>query len=166
MKINQLDTDSFRQVLLKCCASENWADQMLARRPYRSPDQLLHIARVVWTDRCTSADWLEAFAAHPRIGNMKSLAAKFGYTRKWASQEQAGLKQASTTTIKALAAANHLYESRFGYIFIVCATGKSAEEMLHILEARLSNSPEKELLIAAEEQARIIEIRLKKWLNE
>lgn len=134
---------------------------MSAGRPFADEDALLAAARRAWgtLDR---ADWLEAFAAHPKIGDLQSLAEKYPSTARWAAGEQAGAAQAAQSTLEALASRNQAYAARFGYIFIVCATGKSAEEMLAILEKRLANRPEDEILIAAAQQEKITEIRLRK----
>ena len=111
-------------------------------------------------------DWKEAFAHHPKIGDFESLKKKFASTRGWAEQEQSGSQNASMAVLQALALANQTYENRFGYIFIVCATGKSAEEMLKILESRLNHDPKIEIKIAAQEQDKITKIRLEKLIYE
>jgi 2-oxo-4-hydroxy-4-carboxy-5-ureidoimidazoline decarboxylase len=110
----------------------------------------------------SEADWKEAFARHPKIGDIESLAEKFQSTAALASKEQSGVIGASVTTLNALAEGNAAYESKFGYIFIVCATGKSAEEMLAMLNERLNNDPDAEIHIAAQEQAKITRLRLEK----
>ncbi len=117
-------------------------------------------ARIWW--RLSKADWLEAFAAHPRIGDIDALRARFAPTAAWASREQAGVLGASGDVLNELAIGNRRYEARFGYIFIVCATGKTAEEMLALLGQRLSNDPDVEIKIAAAEQMKITRIRLER----
>jgi len=114
---------------------------------------------------CSEADWKEAFAHHPKIGNIDSFKKQFAATVEWTAGEQSGINTASQQTIEALAEANKKYEEKFGYIFIVCATGKSAEEMLTILETRLQNSPEVEIEIAADEQNKITKLRIEKLLE-
>ena len=114
---------------------------------------------------CSEADWLDAFTHHPKIGDVESLKKKFASTANWASGEQSGVDKASEEIIKALAEANRLYEEKFGYIFIVCATGRSAEEMLGLLHARLLHDPETEIEIAADEQNKITKLRLEKLLD-
>jgi len=114
---------------------------------------------------CSAEDWKEAFTHHPRIGDVASLTEKFASTALWASGEQNGVNTASKETIEALAEANRLYEEKFGYIFIVCATGKSAEQMLTLLKQRLHNSPKEEIEVAAEEQNMITKLRLEKLLE-
>jgi 2-oxo-4-hydroxy-4-carboxy-5-ureidoimidazoline decarboxylase len=152
------DADA-RDLLLRCCGSPAWAGSMVARRPFGSADALLTAAREAWfaLDR---TDWLEAFARHPRIGDRESLRQRFANTARLSEREQAGISGASDDVLTALADGNREYEQKFGYIFIVCATGKSADEMLTLLLARLPNPPEIELPIAAEEQAKITELRL------
>ena len=110
-------------------------------------------------------EWREAFAHHPRIGDMASLRARFASTAGWAADEQRGAAQATEETLAALARGNRVYEERFGCIFIVCATGKSAAEMLALLEARLGNDPEHEMRMAADEQMKITRLRLEKLLE-
>lgn len=126
--------------------------------------ELLEDAEAQWYE-CSPDDWKEAFSHHPRIGDVESLTKKFASTAQWASGEQSGVNAASGKTIEELAEGNRLYEEKFGYIFIVCATGKSAEEMLSLLQARLPNVPTEEIEIAAEEQNKITKLRLQKLLE-
>ncbi|MDQ6700116.1 MAG: 2-oxo-4-hydroxy-4-carboxy-5-ureidoimidazoline decarboxylase [Acidobacteriota bacterium] len=136
---------------LKCCGSTEWARQMAAVEGENLFDAA---ARIWWS--LEPADWLEAFAAHPKIGeNSES---------KWSQQEQAGASGASNEILAELRDANRAYAQKFGYIFIVCATGKTAEEMLALLTQRMDNDPEAELRIAAAEQLRITHLRLEKLL--
>jgi 5-hydroxyisourate hydrolase / 2-oxo-4-hydroxy-4-carboxy-5-ureidoimidazoline decarboxylase len=132
---------------------------MESRRPYRDIAELLETADRVWWS-LTPADWREAFAAHPRIGEKKQ--DQEDRSRRWSEEEQSGAAGAREAVLADLAEANRIYEERFGYIFIVCATGKSAEEMLALLRARLKNDPETEVRIAAEEQRKITRLRLEK----
>ncbi len=132
---------------------------MLARRPFGSLEALRAAAREEWF-ALTPSDWREAFSHHPRIGDRESLRQRFAATRQLSENEQAGVRDAPDEVLEALAEGNLAYERRFGYIFIVCATGRTAEEMLALLRARLDNDPDQEILIAAEEQARITELRL------
>ncbi|MEO1260536.1 MAG: 2-oxo-4-hydroxy-4-carboxy-5-ureidoimidazoline decarboxylase [Bacteroidota bacterium] len=163
-QLNKLDEDALTAGFLKCCSSVNWVSQLIDKRPFKSKDELFLTAKKIWSEKCDRTDWLEAFKAHPKIGDINSLAKKFAGTKNWSSNEQAGVKAASMKTLGALAVGNENYEQRFGYIFIVCATGKSAAEMLRILNSRINNTPEKEILIAMQEQHKITEIRIKKWL--
>jgi 2-oxo-4-hydroxy-4-carboxy-5-ureidoimidazoline decarboxylase len=154
-----------RAAFLRCCGSQRWAVAMSAGRPFRDAGALFSAAEARWNGLDREA-WLEAFGHHPRIGDRAGLRVGFAATRAWAASEQAGAGAADDVVLEALAEANRRYEARFGYIFIVCATGKSAEEMLVRLEARLGNDPEQELRIAAGEQAKITRLRLEKLLAE
>jgi hydroxyisourate hydrolase len=148
---------------LACCGSRVWARWMESRRPYRDTADLLETAdRVWWT--LTPADWREAFAAHPRIGEKQQDGED--RSRRWSTEEQSGAAGAQAAVLAELAEANRIYEERFGDIFIVCATGKSAGEMLALLRARLDNDPETELRTAAEEQRKITRLRLEKMAAE
>jgi 2-oxo-4-hydroxy-4-carboxy-5-ureidoimidazoline decarboxylase len=159
--LNNMPPEDARAALLRCCGSPRWADVMTDRRPFASGAEVLQAAGEIWAgmDR---ADWLEAFAAHPRIGDLDSLCKKFATTADLASGEQAGVAGAREDVIRALADGNREYEAKFGHIFIVCATGKTAGEMLAILRERLPNDPDTELRIAAAEQAKITRLRLEK----
>ena len=145
----------------RCCGSSRWSERMARLRPFTSEEALLDAAERTWWE-LDRADWLEAFAAHPRIGDLNALMAKFAATAAWSAREQAGVDAAPEDVLQALAVGNERYRERFGYIFIVCATGKSAEEMLAILRERLSNDPDREIRVAAAEQARITRLRLEK----
>lgn len=148
--------------LTRCCGARRWVSGMLARRPFGGDDALLRAADEVWASM-EEADVLEAFAHHPRIGaSMDELKKRFATTSGWASGEQAGAQGASEEVLRALRDGNVAYEARFGFLFIVCATGKSAEEMLGLLRARIDNERDDELRIAAAEQAKITKIRLGK----
>lgn len=149
--------------LTKCCGSSVWVNKMLPFIPADDMVELLEDAEEQWWN-CSEAGWKEAFAHHPKIGDKKSLKKKFASTGAWASGEQSGVNTASEKTINALAEANRLYEEKFGYIFIVCATGKSAEEMLELLQERLQNKPEDEIKTAAGEQNKITKLRIEKLL--
>ena len=150
--------------LIRCCGSRSWAERVAASRPFASREALMACADDIWK-RMKRADILEAFTHHPKIGDVASLRKKFASTAAWASGEQSGVNAAAEATIQGLAQGNADYEARYGYIFIVCATGKSAEEMLDILRSRLGNDPEQELAIAAGEQGKITRIRLEKMLS-
>lgn len=154
-KLNKLEPGAAQAELLRCCGSAAWAKAMAGLRPFPDAAALHRAAEEAWA-RLGRADWLEAFAAHPRIG---------ARARGWAKGEQAGAVGAPESVLEKLAAGNRDYEARFGHIFIVCATGKSAAEMLGLLKARLGNAPEAELKIAAGEQAKITRIRLEKLIK-
>jgi len=149
--------------LVRCCGSARWVERMIAARPFLAKERLFATAESTWND-LDPEDWREAFTHHPKIGDREALRARFASTRQWAEGEQAGAARASGETLDALAQANQAYEARFGHIFIVCATGKTAAEMLGLLRARLGNDPETELRIAAGEQAKITRLRLEKLL--
>jgi 2-oxo-4-hydroxy-4-carboxy-5-ureidoimidazoline decarboxylase len=159
--LNSWDDAEARAALQKCCGSSRWADQMVARRPFASEADLLAAADQVWQG-LSRADWLEAFAAHPRIGDLDSLRRRYAGTASWAAGEQAGVAGATEEVLQGLAQGNADYEAKFGYKFIVCATGKTATDMLALLRQRLPNDPDHELRIAAGEQAKITRLRLHK----
>ncbi len=150
--------------LTKCCGSSAWVQRMLPFIPADDMVELLEDAEEQWW-KCSEDDWKEAFAHHPKIGDTDSLKKKFADTAQWAAGEQAGVNTAMEETIRALAEGNKKYEEKFGYIFIICATGKSAEEMLAQLNQRLQNNPEVEIEIAADEQNKITQLRLEKLLD-
>lgn len=152
------DADA-RAILTRACGSSRWVDRMMERRPFGGDARLLRAARIEWFG-LTEVDWLEAFSHHPQIGDRASLAARFPATHDLSAKEQSAVASASEHVIDQLAAANQAYLDRFGFIFIVCATGKTAEEMLALLRARLPNNRATELRIAAEEQAKITALRL------
>jgi 2-oxo-4-hydroxy-4-carboxy-5-ureidoimidazoline decarboxylase len=137
---------------------------MTAERPFASDSDLFTSATQIWF-ALEPAHWLEAFEAHPRIGGKDALREKFKSTTSWAQGEQARVKEASEATLDALAQGNEAYEKKFGHIFIICATGKSADEMLAALRERLAHDDITELRVAAAEQDKITHIRLQKLLN-
>ena len=137
---------------------------MAQSRPFGSLAAMHNVAIQIWEDLKVQ-DWLEAFENHPRIGDRKALAARFASTRNWSANEQAGVEVAEEQILDRLASGNEKYFQRFGYVFLVCATGKSALEMLNLLEARINNSPEEELQIAQQEQQKIMLIRLDKMFE-
>ncbi|NDC64148.1 MAG: 2-oxo-4-hydroxy-4-carboxy-5-ureidoimidazoline decarboxylase [Planctomycetia bacterium] len=163
-QFNALPREAVLQELERCCGSHRWCEQMEARRPFKNFVALQDAASEAW--RALSAeDWLEAFRHHPRIGDVSALKAKFASTATWASQEQAGAATATDEVLRALHQGNQDYEARFGHIFLICATGKSAAEMLEALKRRLPNDPARELTVAADEQDKITRIRLAKLVE-
>ena len=152
---NAMSEDEAREEFRACCGSERWAREMARARPFSGEEELFAGADRVWA-ALSREDWLEAFAAHPRIGAPAS---------GQAAAEQAGARGAAASSLAALARANREYEERFGYIFIVCASGRSAEEMLDLCRRRLHNDFEEELKVAAEEQRRITRRRLEKTFS-
>ena len=151
--------DAARRLLTRACGASRWIEGMMQRRPFGSREGLLAAARAEW-DALDEDDWREAFAHHPKVGDRAALRERFPATHDLSAREQAGVEGAPDAVLDALADANRLYETRFGYIFIVCATGLKAGEMLDRLHARLNNAPDEEIRIAAAEQARITAIRL------
>jgi OHCU decarboxylase len=160
-QLNQAPREIAKSRFLDCCGSKAWARKMTEARPFETVAALIEQAEQIWWN-LTAEDWLEAFAAHPKIGARKAAPAQQAQSARWSHGEQAGTDTAALSVLDELAEANRLYEEKFGYIFIVCATGKSADEMLGICGQRLSNKADRELRIAAEEQSKITEIRLKK----
>jgi 2-oxo-4-hydroxy-4-carboxy-5-ureidoimidazoline decarboxylase len=159
---NALPEAEARQWLVRCCGAARWVDAMLSSRPFASPLALTSAADAIWK-QLEARDYLEAFAHHPEIGaDLADLRRKFASTAELSLGEQASVTVASEDTLLALRAGNRAYRERFGYSFIVCATGKSAGQMLSLLERRLLNSAEAELGIAAGEQAQITRLRLEK----
>jgi OHCU decarboxylase len=163
--LNALDDETAVRELLRCCGSSRWARMMAAARPFESVPAIEQAADDCW-QAVEAPDVLEAFAAHPRIGVGTVGGAGGDGAPQWSSQEQSGVRAATRDVRERLAAGNRAYETRFGYIFIICATGRSAAEMLALLEQRLRNTPAEELPIAAEEQRKITRLRLTKLLDE
>jgi 2-oxo-4-hydroxy-4-carboxy-5-ureidoimidazoline decarboxylase len=162
---NLLPSDEAIPMILPCCGSKAWAQGMVARRPLPDESALLAAANETWRNLAPS-DWLEAFNSHPRIGESRAAQSPPAQSAAWSAQEQRNLVDANAAEKATLADANQEYERRFSRIFIVCATGKSAPEILEILQRRLKNDAETELHEAAEQQRQITEIRLRKWLQE
>ena len=162
-ELNMLDTKERAVALIKCCGAKHWVEQMNTIFPVANEEILLNEAERIWF-QCNEKDWLEAFAHHPKIGDIHSLKEKYAATSPWAEGEQSSVKQSSSEVLEALAKGNTAYEDKFGYIFIVCATGQSAKEMLDMLLLRLKNNAAQEIHIAMQEQNKITAIRLKKLL--
>lgn len=163
-ELNQLNYDDAIAALTKCCGSMHWVTEMIRNGPYESEDSLFKAAEKTWF-YCFEQDWLEAFKHHPKIGDVDSLAKKFENTQQWAGDEQQGVQTASREVLEKLVELNNAYEGKFGFIFIVNATGKSAEEMLALLEERMQNDYDHELQIAMGEQNQITLLRLRKLLS-
>ena len=156
-ELNVLPDPSLGDVLRRCCGSSTWISAMIARKPFASLTDLLAGSDAAWSVTSES-DWHEAFAHHPRIGDTR--------TKGWAEGEQSQVRNEAADVQDELMQANRDYEARFGHIYIVCATGKSAGEMLADARARMDNDPETELRIAAAEQHKITQLRLRKLLGE
>ncbi len=163
LELNKLKREDARVILSRCCHCDTWVEGLLDNRPYESEQELRHQANLIWS-KLSVQNYLEAFRAHPKIGDLSSLTEKYSNTRQMACEEQSGVREADNSVIGRLANANIEYERKFGFIFIVCATGKSASEMLKLLEARINNDKCVEISNAAEEQRKIFQIRLGKLL--
>ena len=162
--LTELAPADARTELLKCCGATRWAEAVEQGRPYDSVEQLIAKASDIWW-ALDATDWLEAFCSHPKIGEKKAVNAVSAQSQQWSAQEQQGVQHAAQHTMQRLAKLNLDYENKFGFIFIVCATGKSSDEILALLEQRLLNEPAAELPVAAAEQAKITELRLRKLLG-
>jgi len=160
---NMLSNDAEGEIL-PCCGSEAWARGMAARRPIRDETALLAACDEVW-ESLPESDWKEAFRSHPRIGESRASEANTAQSAAWSGEEQRRVASASEDVKVALAEENRAYEQRFNRIFIVCAMGRTAPEILAILRRRLRNDDITELHEAAEQQRQIAHLRLKKWLS-
>ena len=163
--LNSISPSEAENELLKCCGSRAWAARLIAIRPFKNLDDLIAKADRVWWS-LEPRDWLAAFHSHPKIGEKKAAAATAVEAQRWSEDEQSGTRNAAAETMAALAELNREYEKKFGYIFIVCASGKSSEEMLAILRRRLGNDGDEELRNAASEQAQITQLRLRKLIGK
>jgi OHCU decarboxylase len=156
-ELNALSEESAEKEFLAVCGSKRWAKAIVLMRPFKSADDLYAQAELVW-NKMTSKDWLEAFKKHPRIGDLKS-------AQGAAAKEQAGVSKASKTTREELERCNIEYDKKFGFVFLICATGRTADYMLLELKNRLKNTLDQEIANAKYEQAKITRIRLEKLLN-
>lgn len=163
-EFNRLERKVAQAELQKCCGASEWVKQMTVKRPYSSLEEIKNTSSNIWSTLDID-DYKEAFLHHPKIGRVDELRKKFASTEHWASQEQAGVKDTSEEVLLQLAQGNEEYEKKFGYIFIVCATGKSAEDMLALLTSRLLHSVEVEIQIAQQEQNKITQLRLEKLIS-
>lgn len=162
--LNVLSESDATQQFMQCCTSTTWVKKMVQAMPFTNENILVNSANDFW-ENLAEADYLEAFEGHPKIGNVNSLRAKYANTKALASGEQSSVNEASDAVLHALTKGNDDYELKFGFIFIVCATGKSAAQMLQLLEQRLPNNKADELVNAAEEQRKIFQIRITKMLE-
>lgn len=163
--LNALVGKQAERELLACCGSTNWASHLAAQRPFGGWQQLLDAGDNHWRE-LGRQDWLEAFSRHPKIGEKAAAPSESAQTLEWSCQEQAGVRDATAETVSQLAEANRAYQAKFGYIFIVCATGKTSDQMLALLRQRLQNDADAELRVAAEEQRKITHLRLEKLLTQ
>lgn len=164
-RINAASPAESEAALFRCCGCAGWATAVTAARPFASTEALFDVAAKSWA-KASRADILEAFSHHPRIGDRESLRTRFPGTHAWSSAEQGAIEGAAESVLDELVQANDDYEARFGHIFIVCASGRTAPEMLALLRARLANDPDTELKIAAAEQMKITRLRLEKLMQE
>ncbi|MGP4863412.1 2-oxo-4-hydroxy-4-carboxy-5-ureidoimidazoline decarboxylase [Psychrobacter sp. T6-5] len=165
-QFNDLSQEVAVAQLLICCTSSVWANKLAADRPFSDVDALLASSDAIWHDVQTDeVNLLEAFDGHPQIGNVASLKKKYRNTQSSAAHEQSGANDAADEVLEALAKGNQDYLNKFGFIFIVFATGKSAQQMLDLLLARLPNDRDTELTNAAAEQNKITRLRLSKLLG-
>jgi 2-oxo-4-hydroxy-4-carboxy-5-ureidoimidazoline decarboxylase len=160
---NALPQEEAAREILPCCGSETWATRLASKRPIGDDVSLLETSDAIWRS-LDESDWLEAFRSHPRIGESRADKTIAAQSSAWSEQEQQKAAAADEAVKTALKWGNREYEQKFGRIFIVCATGKSAGEILEILRRRLHNDDAAELLQAAEEQRQIMHIRLNKWI--
>lgn len=163
-ELNQASADAARQAFFDCCASERWSKAMTASRPFPSIEIAIERSRALWNS-VTDADRLEAFAAHPLIGDVELLRERYAQSGDRATAEQGQVLAATDDVIRTLAEENVRYQKRHGFIFIVFASGKSAEQMLALLQARIDRSTEDEMMTAADEQQKITELRLRSLLS-
>jgi len=155
-RISDLPDDEAAAGLRACCASPRWVERMLSQRPFKDADEVFESAERLWWD-LPPEEWLAAFAAHPRIGDTAASGRE--------AHEQSGMMAAADDLKARMAQANRDYEAKFGWIYLVCATGKTADEMLTFARTRMTNEPAAELRVAAAEQARITRLRLEKLLE-
>ncbi|MBE59849.1 MAG: OHCU decarboxylase [Candidatus Marinimicrobia bacterium] len=162
--LNTLTPSEANKQFELCCGASNWVEKMNQNRPFHDKNEVYQQAESIWFS-LSSEDWLEAFTHHPKIGDIDSLRKKFHNTKSISKNEQSGVNDAEKSTLNNLAKSNQLYEDKFGFIFIVCATGKSADEMLALIKMRLNKNAETEMQNAAKEQNKITQLRLEKLLK-
>jgi allantoicase len=163
-RINRLPHQRAVSALRDCCGSKQWAKQMAALRPFAGEEELFDAADKTWSE-LAHEDWLEAFQHHPPVGEKQAKARQSATASRWSAREQSSAKTAAPEVLEALAAQNRVYAEKFGYVFLICATGKTSEEILNALRLRLPNDPDTELCAAAEEQRKITRLRLEKLLE-
>jgi allantoicase len=163
-RFNRLPRQRALRALLDCCGSRKWSQQMAARRPFAGESELFEAADKTWS-ALVREDWLEAFLHHPPIGEKRAKAKQSATASRWSAKEQSASQKAAPEMLETLAAQNRSYAEKFGYVFLICATGKSSDEILNALRQRLPNDPDTELRVAAEEQRKITRLRLEKLLE-
>lgn len=163
-RLDGLSREAAEAAISRCCGAQRWVDGMAERRPWKTNEALFAAADEIWR-ALEPEDWREAFAHHPRIGERKDEASPAA-TGAWSADEQAGAARSSAAVQERLAELNRRYDERFGHVFLICATGRSGEEMLAELERRIEQDPTTELAQAAAEQAKITRLRLEKLIDE
>jgi len=161
--LNALKPEAAHLAFMQCCTANAWVERMVKAMPFSSVETLVSQADINWQG-LTQADYLQAFEGHPKIGDVSSLREKYRSTEKIAAGEQSGVNTATETTLSQLKQLNDDYQEKFGFIFIVCATGKSASQMLETLSQRIVNERTEEIINAAEEQRKILQIRIEKMI--
>jgi 2-oxo-4-hydroxy-4-carboxy-5-ureidoimidazoline decarboxylase len=155
--LNSAERSAAREQFARCCGSNAWADAMILRSPFKDLQDMICSSDDIWWS-LQEADWLEAFSKHPKIGEKLSSG--------WSADEQRGMNLANRETATQIVRLNQAYEDKFGWIFIVCASGKTADEMRALLEQRMNNDRNTEMRIAAAEQAKITQLRLRKLIEQ
>ncbi|AOW78775.1 OHCU decarboxylase [Colwellia sp. PAMC 20917] len=163
--LNALQPQAAHLAFMQCCTANTWVNRMVAAVPYNNLAALSAHADVSWKN-LTEADYLQAFEGHPKIGDVSSLREKYRSTEKIAAGEQSGVNTATEQALSELKRLNDDYQEKFGFIFIVCATGKTATQMLDILVKRYANNRAEEIINAAEEQRKILQLRIEKMIAE
>jgi 2-oxo-4-hydroxy-4-carboxy-5-ureidoimidazoline decarboxylase len=161
LTINSLDAESAYKAFYQTCACNEFCKLMVETRPYINKEELFNKAKDIFKS-LNKDQWLESFEGHPKIGDVNSLKEKFKNTKATASNEQSGINSASDVILNDLTLYNEKYFNKFGYIFIICATGKTALEMLTLLRKRIEHNEEEEIYIASLEQLEITLIRMEK----
>lgn len=162
-EINSNNIEDVHALLEGCCCAPAWIESMIAARPFINATALFNTSIHAFA-QLTESDYLVAFAGHPQIGNLQSLHKKYASTSDSASHEQSGMSEAKKSLLETMQTLNTEYKNKFGFIFIVCASGKSAQSMLDLINCRINNDRQTELIIASNEQAKITQIRLEKLL--
>lgn len=165
-EFNMINASSAGEILRRCCGSDRWRENVLQRFPFSDQHKFIEAVTASWYQSCSESDWKAAFLHHPQIGDVNSLHEKYAVSKDIAEGEQAGMNNASREVLEDLVRANESYKEKFGFIFIVFASGRSAEEMLALLRKRLGNSVEDELKIAMGEQQKITMKRLRDQIED
>jgi len=163
-RFNRMPRKQAIKSLMDCCRSRKWAERMADLRPFPTSPDLFHVADESWL-ALKPQDWLEAFRHHPSIGGKRAKAKQSATSTGWSAKEQSVSQTAAPDVLAALAVENKVYAKKFGFVFLICASGKNGEEILHAIRHRMANTPEVELRVAAEEQQKITRLRLEKLLG-